>query len=525
MFFPRLVIAGARSGIGKTTLTLALMAALSRRGHRVQPFKIGPDYIDPSFHELAVGQPSHNLDAWLMPPKALRTLFTTHAPCSASGCASLAPPALSIIEGVMGLYDGQGQSPRGGTSHVAALLEAPVLLIIDGEGYSLSAAAVVSGYLTFRKGYAVPPETTKEEDSHNPHSFKVNLEQELPDLTRLNIAGVIINRVSSSRHYELLRGCIEANTSLPCLGYLPKNAVPSLPERHLGLVPPEELEEMEGIFAQLADMAEQCIDLPGLLELAAGAPPLDVEQPSGQKPCVELQPEVDCADLRIGVPRDAAFSFYYQDNLDMLESLGAELVYFSPLADASLPPRLDGLYMGGGFPEVFARELEQNYPLRRELLAVLENGLPAYAECGSMLYLCSFLTTRSGADFRSPPSGRPGTFAMTGFFPHAAEMTVRLQQPFGFVTLTLLKDCILGPAGRSFRAHEFHYSRLVEEPHQNAFRVDKQDGRTWTGGLVKKNVVAGYPHVHFRGCPEIAQSFIKACRTLSRRRAAQSASR
>lgn len=526
MLFPRLVIAGTHSGIGKTTLSLALMAALSRRGHLVQPFKIGPDYIDPSFHQRAAGRASHNLDAWLMPSRVLQQVFCRHAPSvpvwttqasaddAAAGSREHSP--LSLIEGVMGLYDGQGQSAKGGTAHVASLLKAPVILIIDGEGYSLSAAAVVSGFTSFRpvgsllsRHFQPPASTASSPD--NPST------EGEPDLSDLNIAGIIINRVSSSHHFELLQGCIEDNTSLPCLGYLPKNAIPTLPERHLGLVPPDELPETDAVFDALADMAEECLDITGLLQLASTAPPLEIGKASCVPPLA-----AQSKDLRLGVPRDAAFSFYYQDNLDMLEELGAELVYFSPLADNSLPAGLDGLYMGGGFPEIFAWELETNYALRRELLHSLESGLPTYAECGSMLYLCSFLTTSSGSAFRTPGSGKAGTFAMTGFFPHAAEMTSRLQQPFGFVTLTLLQDSILGPAGRSFRAHEFHYSRLVETPQQNAFQVDKEDGRTWAGGLVKKNVVAGYPHLHFRGCPEVAHSFIKACRSFKMRRSGSS---
>ena len=522
MVFPRLVIAGTHSGIGKTTFSLALMAALSRRGHLVQPFKIGPDYIDPSFHLRAAGRASHNLDAWLMSPQALQQLFCRHAPAvndrvepaqadDATDDSRERSP-LSLIEGVMGLYDGQGQSARGGTAHVASLLKAPVILIIDGEGYSLSAAAVVSGFTSFR-----PIGNLYQRHNQTSSTIVVSENPELqnePNLDDLNIAGIIINRVSSSRHFELLQGCIEDNTSLPCLGYLPKNAIPSLPERHLGLVPPDELPETDAVFDALADMAEECLDITGLLQLANNAPPLAIDKAS----CVPA-PVSSPETLRIGVPRDAAFSFYYQDNFDMLEELGAELVFFSPLSDSALPAGLDGLYMGGGFPEIFAWELETNYSLRRELLHLLESGLPAYAECGSMLYLCSFLTTSSGAAFRTPGSGKAGTFAMTGFFPHAAEMTSRLQQPFGFVTLTLLQDCILGPAGRNFRAHEFHYSRLAETQQQNAFQVDKEDGRTWAGGLVKKNVVAGYPHLHFRGCPEVALSFMKACRSFKLRRA------
>lgn len=501
MNIPRLVIAGAHSGAGKTTFSLALMAALTRRGLTVRPYKTGPDYIDPAFHQAATGRASRNLDPWLLSPETLLRLFVRQSPAfPAAPAAPAAFPAkngegegIAVIEGVMGLFDGLGTGSLGSTAHLASLLKAPVVLLINGEGLSLSAAALVSGYAGFR-----------------PH----------PHLADLRVAAVLINRASGPAHYALLRQCIEESANIPCLGWLPKNAVPSLQSRHLGLIPAEEADGLADHIDALADAAEQYLDLAALVELARSAPPLPAapeilppapaawENPPATSPGPSFSGP---SRVRIGLARDKAFSFYYQDNLDLLAELGADLVPFSPLNGARLPDSLDGLYLGGGFPEIFAPELEANRNLRAETAAALEAGLPAYAECGGMLYLCSSLTVPE----RDGSSGRQ-RFAMAGFFPQQAEMTPRLQ-PFGYVTLTLREDCLLGPAGTRLRAHEFHYSRLTApEPPLTAppavFSAAKADGRAWDGGLSKKNTLAMFPHLHFHSCPEAAARFIERCR-------------
>ena len=525
MNFPRFVVAGTRSGSGKTTLALALMALFSREGLDVRPFKMGPDYIDPSFHARAAGRPSRNLDAWLMPDDAVRRLFFRHA----------APEGLAIIEGVMGLFDGLGAGARCSTAHIASLTESPVILILDAGGTALSAAALVSGFAAFRP-------------------------KQGPPLNGMRIAGIIINRVSGTAHYDLLRRCIEENTAVPCLGYLLKNAVPPLPDRHLGLVPAGEHAALPSYLDRLADAAAHSIDAPALLAIARQAaapgnsccveanatrmwvpptsvsdsqtlaqgsqavcpPRYDTEQPLS--PVSHLDSfnagrngRPDTLRVRLGVARDKAFSFYYPDNLELLEHAGAELRYFSPLEDQTLPEGLDGLYLGGGFPEIFAERLETNAALRHGIREVLQNDMPAFAECGGMLYLCSGLTIPGR---ETSPARR---YAMVGFFPHEAEMADRLQ-PFGYVTATLLHDCLLGRAGTSFPAHEFHYSRLIgsgtdntmghtaDDVREGCLRLEKVDGRHWAGGLMRNNVLAVYPHVHFHGCPEAARSFLAACR-------------
>jgi cobyrinic acid a,c-diamide synthase len=575
---PRLVLAGAQSGVGKTTVSLAIMSALTRRGLAVQPFKVGPDYIDPAFHTLACNRPSRNLDAWLIPPPDLTTLFLRHAP-SDTGSPDDPVDALSVIEGVMGLFDGAGHSPLAGTAHLASLLKAPVALIINASGMALSAAALVSGYAAFRPGGC----------------FQITGSGELEDL---RVSGVILNRVSGPKHYALLKSCIEDNTGLPCLGYLPKNAAPPLPERHLGLVPPEERPGLDEFFQQLARMAEDYLDIPALLRLAGTAPtltataisaystepeqkgPVDAagdcfqiadpaskaetcsqiadfasrtrkpslylrsmrrspliaprrvpglrpgtytRRRSGNRPGVysygarpEQNGPVDAVIgqkpyLGVGVARDEAFSFYYQDALDLLEEQGARLLPFSPLRDTRLPDGLDGIYLGGGFPEMFAPRLATNQAFRAHLLEALRRGVPAYAECGGMLYLCASL--RCLAEDRTPGQ----TWPMVGFFPQHAEMTPRLQH-FGYVTATLLRDSPLGPKGSQFRAHEFHYARLTDEPESPALLVEKADGTNWTGGLCAGEVFAAFPHLHLCGCPDAARAFLRRCRAYREQR-------
>ncbi|MDR2489357.1 MAG: cobyrinate a,c-diamide synthase [Desulfovibrio sp.] len=518
MSLPRLIVAGAHSGAGKTTISLALMRALTRRGMTVHPYKIGPDYIDPAFHQAAAGRPSRNLDSWILPPETLTKLFSRRffhpspSPAlsstervTAKGSEKIARASnarhIAVIEGVMGLFDGQGSESSGSTAHVASLLNTPVVLLINGEGISLSAAALVSGYAAFQ-----------------PH----------PHIGNTRVAAVIINRVSGPRHYEILRQCIEEHVSIPCLGCLPKNVITPLPSRHLGLVPANELDALTEYLDTLATLAENYCDIDALLSLAESAPslpsasrkkspaPASCPTPSTALPTrpassFPLPSAIPQNRVRIGLARDAAFSFYYPDNLELLEDMRAEIVPFSPLRDAGLPAALDGLYLGGGFPEIFARELEANHRLRAEIAAALEAGMPAYAECGGMLYLCASLRVPARAT-ASPPQN----FAMAGFFPEQAEMTTRLQ-PFGYVTLTPHQDCLLGAAGTRLRAHEFHYARLLAPeppvpPTPAVFSAAKAGGASWKGGLRKRNVLAMFPHLFFHACPQVAARFLKSCR-------------
>lgn len=486
---PRIMIAGAGSGVGKSTISLGLMAALAGRGLDVRPFKTGPDYIDPGLHQAACGQLSHNLDPWLMPEQAVRALFRRQAPDRVSG--------LAVIEGAMGLFDGQDAGAFASSAHVACLIDAPLLLVINAQGMGLSAAALAEGFASFRPRIAAD----RPQMPDAPNAPGIANAPGAPDLSALRVAGVILNRVSGARHAAMLRRVFAEHSALPCLGCLPKNAVPPMPERHLGLTPAAELPHLARHISILAGAIEEHIDLAALLALARGAAALPKSAPTAEV-------TASFAGLRLGLALDAAFSFYYQDGLDLLREMGAELVPFSPLADRALPPGLHGLYLGGGFPEMFARQLTDNASMRASVRAALEDGLPAYAECGGMLYLCASLDAPG-----APSAGEQKS--MAAFFPQRARMTKALQ-PFGYVELDLRRDCLLGRAGQRLRAHEFHYS-LLENPDDNApvedslFNALRPDGRSWSGGLTRQSCVAWYPHLHFRGCPEAARSFLGAC--------------
>ncbi len=426
----RIMLAGTGSGCGKTTASLLLMAALKERGLDVAPCKVGPDYIDPGFHRLVCGRPSHNLDSCLLHREDV--------------CALAARKAdVTVIEGVMGYYDGlDAVSGSQSTWEMARWTRTPVLLVVDAAGSSASVAATVKGFHTLRA------------DS--------------------GIAGVLVNRASGQRHYELVREAVAHYTGLPCVGYLPRDIGLTLQSRHLGLVPAQEVEDALPRIQAAAKRAAETLDLSLILRLAAEAP----ELPSARRQW-ERRPG-----YRMGVAMDRAFSFYYQANLDVLETMGMTLVPFSPLADAALPQGLDGLYLGGGFPEVFAAELSANGAMRASVRAALEGGLPCYAECGGMMYLARSI------------DGWP----MAGFLPLRCRMTDRLQR-FGYCQVT-------DRTGLTFPAHEFHHAVAEEtEPSAYAFTVRKASdpSRCWPGGMERKATTAGFAHLHFLSCPALVR--------------------
>lgn len=426
----RLLLAGTGSGCGKTTVSLALMRALAQRGLRVAPFKVGPDYIDPAFHAAACGRPSHNLDAHLLSREVI---------CSLLGREERTAD-IAVIEGVMGYYDGMDSTTlQGSTWEMAGLTQTPVILIVDASGGAASVAATVLGFQTLRK------------DSR--------------------LCGVLVNRASSQHHFELVRDAVERYTGLPCVGWMPRSAV-TLPSRHLGLVPAEETEALEEKLDALGAALAPTLNIDRLMAMAREAQPL---------PRTELRVPPKSG-YRLGIAMDKAFSFYYAENLRLLEQCGMELCFFSPLGDEALPPRLNGLYLGGGFPEVFAEELNRNRLMRQAIRSALENGLTCYGECGGLLYLSRAI---DGVD-------------MTGFLPIQCQMTKRLQR-FGYVTVT-------DETGARYPAHEFHHA--VAEPEEAlpcAFSVEKTSdpSRRWQCGFKRGNTLAGFPHLHFASDPEL----------------------
>ena len=442
---PALLIAGTHSGCGKTTVTLGVMAALARRGLVVQPFKCGPDFIDPSLHRMVTGRVSRNLDVRMCGADFVRQAFARHSP--AEGC--------SVVEGVMGLFDGG----EGSAATLAKTLGLPVILVIDVRSAAESVAAVVHGFTTLDP--------------------------------QLKLAGVICNRIGSDKHQTMVTAAIRTHCNVPIIGFLPRREAISIPSRHLGLHMGEEHPLQGEGLEQLARLADEHLDLDLLLRIAGeyGVMPDAVTQ---------QRPPEGRETVRIGVARDAAFCFYYEDNLDLLAAAGAELVFFSPLEDRNLPPALQGLYLGGGYPELHAGHLSENTAMREQIRAFAESGHPVYAECGGFMYLCRSITDLDGQ-----------TFPMAGLYPFQARMQNRLRS-LGYRQPVVERDCLLAPIGTVLHGHEFHYSTL-EEGHpevESAYLLE--DGRP--EGYILHNTLAGYIHLHWGRTPEAAVRFVQNCR-------------
>ncbi len=453
---PTIVVAGVRSGVGKTTIAAGIMAALTRRGYNVQPFKAGPDYIDPSYHEIACGKPSRNLDTWLLPHPVVLELFQRAA----------ARGDISIIEGVMGLFDGHASlNEEGSTAQLAKLLNAPVVLVADAAKVARSVAAEVLGYQQFDPA--------------------------------LRIAGVILNGVSGPRHLEFCQPQIEATTGLPVLGYLPRRDEFVQPERHMGLIPTVEGTVAGRWYDSLIAQMEDTFDLDRLVEVAASCDP-----PSGQ---TQVFPEqVQPKRARIAVARDKAFSFYYQDSLDLLEAWGAELDPFSPLDDDRLPDGIGGIYIGGGFPEMFASQLAANSSMRASIQEAVERGVPVYGECGGLMYLGRSLSDLEGAQH-----------SMMGTIPAVSAMSNQ-RLTLGYREIEARTDGPLMRRGQRVRAHEFHWSTLAEPPtpEHSVYTVLDQGNRA--DGFQSGSVWASYLHIHLASDPSLAPRFVDTCANLSR---------
>ena len=451
---PRIVVAATQSGGGKTTLVTGLLAALRARGLTVQSFKVGPDYIDLGYHRLASGRTGHNLDTWLVPEARLTEIF-------ARECAGA---DIAVIEGVMGLYDG-GRRGISSTAAIAKALGAPVLLVIDAKSVGASAAATALGFRVYDRD--------------------------------INLAGVLLNRLGSGTHEEMIRAAM-TGIDLRVYGALRRDPALSLPERHLGLTPVEEHAATEMIRA-VGERVEAGLDLDGILELAKSSTPLSITESRNAE---KFSPVV-----RIGVARDEAFSFYYAASLAELEAHGAEIVTFSPLHDEALPD-VDGIIIGGGFPEMFAEALTANLSMRASIHRAAEDGMPICAECGGYMYLMQSLVDFIGTEHE-----------MVGIFPVRARMTEKLQM-VGYVEAEQMADTILGPAGLILHGHEFHFS--VEETNDTAelvrpFMFTKlRNGAQYAAGCIYKNVLGSYLHLHFAGGQAAAGHFVEACRRWGR---------
>lgn len=448
---PRVVIGGTTSGVGKTTITLGLMAALSRRGLTVQPYKVGPDYIDGSYHTKAAGRPSRNLDGWMLGEATVLELFGR----------SSEDANIAVVEGVMGLFDGvSGLDEAGSTAQMAKLLRAPVLLVVDVSRTARSAAAMALGYAGLDPG--------------------------------VRLAGIILNRVGSARHRDWTKEAIEGLTPLPVLGALPQVPELELPERHLGLIPTAERPTLDTLLETLIASVEAHLDLDRITALARLAPPLPL--PSGSL-CDMKAPT---GATRIAIAKDEAFSFYYADSLDLLAAAGADLVSFSPIHDRALPEGAQGLYVGGGFPELFADRLTANEALRREILEAAYDGMPIYAECGGLMYL-----TEGIVDFDGH------AYPMVGAIPGWAVME-RGRLCIGYVEVEPLHENILARPGMRLRGHEFHCAQWEgSEPAATAYRILTQGGRP--EGYRRGNLLATFVHLHLATDPSLASRFVASC--------------
>jgi cobyrinic acid a,c-diamide synthase len=446
---PRLVIAGTASGVGKTTATVALTRAFRATGMRVAVFKCGPDYLDPTYHARAAGTASQNLDGWMMGKDAVRATFAR-----ATGDADIA-----LVEGVMGLFDGASPTgEEGSTAEIAKWLEAPVVLVVDAGGMARSIAAVARGFATF------DPE--------------------------LRVGAVLANRVGGAGHLELLR---QALKSPPILGGFPRDDEHGFPERHLGLFTADDERVPEALLDHWGATATTWCAIGALADLARSAPPVPAP--------IEGAAQAASARCRIGLAYDEAFHFYYADNLARLEALGAELVRFSPLHDASLP-EVDGVYIGGGYPEAHAAELSSNTAMREAIVALASRGAPVYAECGGLMYLSNAIVTLDGA--RHP---------MVGLVPSEARMCGKLRA-LGYVEVETRTKTILGGAGSRFRGHQFRYSELSPPPEgiELAYSLRRRTGAdTVAEGYRIGNVLASYVHAHWASNARVAEALVESC--------------
>ena len=482
------IIASTHSGSGKTTITLGIMECLKRRGLKVAPFKVGPDFIDPGYHRLVTGRPSINLDGWMCGERYVQDTFFRH----------LEGADIAVIEGVMGLFDGiGGTSEAGSTAQIAKIIGSPVILLVDAKSQARSAAALVKGFAEFDPG--------------------------------VRIAGVIFNNVGSEAHARVLQEAVESlDMEIKVVGCLPRDERLHIPSRHLGLTTVEENPLSREFIDLLVEILWDRLDL-GLL-WAAGTP-YAIDQslpfPRGRVYTHERSVKVVVeTPVRIALARDSAFCFVYEDNLRLLKEAGAEIVEFSPLQDERLPEGISGIYLPGGYPELFADTLAANGPMKSDIRRRIEKGMPVYAECGGFIYLTKGVRAESW-DGRSDLS-RDDTTAenqiheFVGVFPVTTRMLPR-RKALGYREIRIGGDSIIGPAGSVARGHEYHYSEMGEMPARikRLYGVKRNDVPSGKEGYRYRNCLASYIHLHFGSCPGMARAFVESCGKFAGRKTAK----
>jgi cobyrinic acid a,c-diamide synthase len=454
---PRIVIAGTQSGTGKTSLALALIASLKRRGLQLQTFKVGPDFLDPSYLTVASGRPCYNLDGWMTRREYVLELFHR----------TTKDVDMAVIEGVMGLFDGSDPATsEGSTAEMARWLDAPVLLVVNVHGMARSLAAIVKGCVEFDRD--------------------------------LRIAGIVANHSGSDHHKEWLTQSLGSASLPPVLGAIPRKAFPTLPSRHLGLVTADSQNLPPSALEELADALEKHVSLETIMQIARSTSPLFVQGPAREEKPGQKR-------VSIGVAYDRAFHFYYPDNLDELTLRGCDLIRFSPLKDRELPEDLNGLYLGGGYPEEYAEGLSDNKEMMEAIRQFAKRGLPVYAECGGLMYLTLGIETLNRK-----------RYPMVGLLPAWTRMLDRLKS-LGYVEITLTANSLWGVRGTGLRGHEFHYSELIGDPLRNGlwtavYKLRHRRSKTFTvEGFQQGNILASYVHLHWASQTKTVKTFIDHC--------------
>lgn len=449
---PRLVMSAPHGRSGKTTITLGLLSALKQQNYKVQAFKKGPDFIDPSWISLVSGTSCRNLDCFFMEKETIRHSVATYGKKS----------DITIVEGAMGLFDGVDLEGSGSTAEIAKIIDAPIILVVDTTRMTRSVAPLINGFLNF--------------DSE------------------IKIAGVILNKVARLRHESILRKSIEKYCDVPVLGVFPKGGGMVIPDRHLGLIPAGEREDVRKALEEIGKQSVKCLDLEAILKVAFSAKEME---DAGQ----DLIPvsKIDNEKVTIGVCKDTVFSFYYPENLEALEKAGAKLCFIDTLKDNDLPT-LDALYIGGGFPEVFAQQLEQNFALRKAIKEIAKKGLPIYAECAGLIYLGKTL------------SWKGKTYNMSGVLPLEVQMNDK-PQGHGYEIIRTVHENPFFTKGTIIKGHEFHNSKVVKIDEQEAkliFQVDRGSGVDGKrDGVMRFQTLATYTHVHALATPIWATSFVE----------------
>ncbi|HSB56586.1 MAG TPA: cobyrinate a,c-diamide synthase [Nitrosopumilaceae archaeon] len=451
MKIPRIVLAGTSSGVGKTSITAAIIHGIKKRRYSVQTFKVGPDFIDPTYLSAVSGKPARNLDPWLMGLKGVEKSFVNNSNSD-----------FSVIEGVMGFYDGfSGDSNFSSTYHVAKILKTPVILVLDASKTARSIAATALGFTKFQKNS--------------------------------RISGFILNKIGSKKHENLCRQAL-SSLNVPIVGVIPKNPNFIMESRHLGLIPVSEQRTLESKISNIAKTISGFIDIEKILQIGGKIPSLgSIPKEKNLK-----------KKTTIAVALDESFNFYYQDNLDALQKEGAKLEFFSPVSDLNVPD-CDGIYIGGGFPEVISDALEKNSKMRKNIRTLAESGIPIYAECGGLMYLTKSIEYDSKK------------FKMVGLYDATTKMQKKLK--LNYTKASIVKNCLIAKTTRTIQGHEFHFSELESVPKDSKFAYDLSIGigiKNQKDGLMQYNTLASYMHLHF-ALPGIARNFVQNCIAHSRK--------